>query len=152
MKLIGIWKAKKGSITMMSVGMLPIFLLVAGIILFILMFWTSYARLLTAAEAGALTATKYMEEGAMSDRSVDNTVFTIEEATSGSVVLPQNRLAKRVQHIVVSNGGGPHGQIICTHHTVKVIASLQVMDHWIIYAAGQGPKGEANCNWRKISY
>lgn len=145
---INLLSEKRGSVTMMGVGMLPVFLLLAGIITLILFFWSSYARLITAAEAGALTAVQSMQDGG------DNLSTIMDESSINQQDLSHRRLAKRVQHAVVQNGGGPHGEIICTgDHEVQVIARLKVLGRWEIYARGSAPKQLTTlCNWRKIPY
>jgi hypothetical protein len=144
---------KRGSVTMMGVGMLPVFVLIAGLITLILFFWTSYARLITAADAGALTATKYLEDGA--NPLLDHTPYTLEEVSTVTFSYEHDSLTEQVQQAVVNNGGGSHGEIICTKNEIQVIASMKVLGRWTIYAKGRGAHLDglsARCNWRKISY
>jgi hypothetical protein len=150
MKLHHILKAKKGSVTMMSVGMLPVFLLLAGTIVLLSIFWTSYTRLVTAADAGAIVATQYMKNKEISLE--DEKVMLSTSFSSVSQDSTEQKVAKKVQHIVMKNGGGAHGEILCKEGKIMIVASSKVLNRWTIHAKGYGTQETITCNWRKILY
>jgi len=148
--LFHILKAKRGSVTMMSVGMLPVFLLLASTIVLAIVLWTSYARLVTAAEAGALAAAQYEKDGAVS-----STVKSVTFSTNSYSIPKYDRkqqIAEKVQQIVMKNGAGPHGEIFCDHGRISVIATYRVYNRWSLRAKGMGTQEIVTCNWRKIQY
>ncbi|WP_028777642.1 TadE/TadG family type IV pilus assembly protein [Shimazuella kribbensis] len=135
---------------MMSVGMLPVFLLLAGTIVLLSIFWTSYTRLITAADAGAMVATQYMKNKEI-PLEVENVLLSTNFSPVPQDSTEQN-LAKQVQRIVMQNGGDAHGEIICRKGKISVIASRKVLHRWTIHAKGYGPEQTIACNWRKILY
>ncbi len=139
---------KLGSVTMMSVGMLPVFLFIAGMIILIILFWASYVRLLTAAEIGALTVIKSQQTA--EDKQL---IVQLSQTVEGGAVSPSYYITEPVRQAVVQNGADPHGEIICTSKEIQVIAYHKVFDRWEIKAQGRAIKEVSSpCNWRKISY